>query len=54
MQEQVEVPDMRSPQIPDLEMQNEIQSEIQNLSSQVEYAQQIQIQKAANNTDISN
>jgi serine/threonine protein phosphatase PrpC len=38
MQEQVEVPDMRSPQIPDLEMQNEIQNEIQNLSSQFEYA----------------
>ena len=28
MQEQVEVPDMRSPQIPDLEMLNEIQNEI--------------------------
>ena len=38
MQEQVEVPDMRSPQIPDLEMLNEIQNEIQNLSSQFEYA----------------
>jgi serine/threonine protein phosphatase PrpC len=34
MQEQVEFPDMRSPQIPALEMQNQVQ----NLSSQFEYA----------------